>query len=86
MNHFIIESLLGITLRGDKLLMNPCLPADWPSLKIRYRYRTTFYSITIERITGKKDIVITVDGKKGTDNIIQLADDQAAHSVSVYIG
>ncbi len=83
MNYFIIESLLGISLRGDKLLLKPCLPAEWPSVKIRYRYRSTYYSITIQQGGSDKEMVIMVDGNKVVDNIIQLADDKTDHIVVV---
>src|SRR6202034_3727531 len=48
MYRLITESLLGIHLEVDSLRFTPCLPADWPAFKIHYRYRETFYHITIK--------------------------------------
>ena len=47
MYRLITESLLGVRLDVDKLRFAPCLPADWPSFKIHYRYRETVYHITV---------------------------------------
>ena len=47
MYRLITESLLGLRLEVDKLRFAPCLPAEWTSFKIHYRYRETFYHITI---------------------------------------
>ena len=47
MYRLIIESLLGVRLDVDKLRLAPCLPADWPSFKIHYRYRETVHHITV---------------------------------------
>ena len=49
MYRLIIESLLGLRLDVDKLRFAPCLPADWSSFKIHYRYRETFYHITVRK-------------------------------------
>ncbi len=41
------ETLLGLQLEGDHLRIAPCVPADWESYNIHYRYRDTFYHINI---------------------------------------
>ena len=52
MYRLAIESLLGLTLEGDKLRLAPCLPANWPGFKLRYRYRDTLYRIVVMRDGG----------------------------------
>jgi cellobiose phosphorylase len=47
MYRLAVESLLGLKREGDKLRIAPCLPADWPGFKLRYRYRDTVYSIAV---------------------------------------
>ena len=44
MYRFIMESLLGLKLEVDRLRFAPCLPAEWKSFKVHYRYRETFVS------------------------------------------
>ena len=47
MYRLIVESLLGLRLEVDKLYFAPCLPVDWTSFKLHYRYRETVYHITV---------------------------------------
>jgi len=86
MYRLIIESLLGLRLEIDKLHIEPCLPADWETFKVHYRYRETIYHITIIQIQGiNRDIRITVDGVEQHDEAIPLVDDHKEHSVEVRI-
>jgi cellobiose phosphorylase len=43
----ILESLLGIKVRGDKMEINPCLPKEWADFSLVYTYRKTKYNITV---------------------------------------
>ncbi len=47
MYRLIVESLLGLRLEVDKLRFAPCLPADWKTFKVHYRYRETVYHIAV---------------------------------------
>ncbi len=47
-----VETLLGLRLEVDKLRLAPLIPKDWESYKIHYRYRETFYHITVARPGG----------------------------------
>lgn len=84
MYRLIVESLLGLTLEVDRLQFRPCLPADWRSFVMHYRYRETFYHITVTR-TGASGSV-TVDGIIESDGTIHLIDDRKEHLVEVKIG
>ncbi len=84
MYRLIVESLLGLRLEVDKLYIEPCIPADWQTFKVHYRYRETVYHIyviqTKEIDTG---LIITVDGIQNPDKIIPLIDDRQDHTVEV---
>jgi cellobiose phosphorylase len=84
MYRLIVESLLGLTLEADRLKFRPCLPAGWRSFQVHYRYRETFYHITVSR-TGANESVM-VDGIFMRDGMIHLADDRKEHLVEVTIG
>ncbi len=87
MYQLIVNYLLGIRLKVDRLSFKPCLPEEWQSFKIHYRYRETFYHITIVR-SGPSDNVISVavDGIAREDKFLPLFDDHAEHLVEVVIG
>ncbi|MBK5277322.1 MAG: cyclic beta 1-2 glucan synthetase, partial [Bacteroidia bacterium] len=82
----IVESLLGLRLEADKLYIKPCIPADWESYKVSYRYRETIYNITILQIHGTgDDLNVTVDGAENDDKVISLVDDRQEHAIEIKI-
>ena len=96
MYRLTVETLLGLHLEVDKLRIAPCIPVNWDSYKIHYRYRETFYHITINRIGEKSEHVIrmAVDGIVISDSdvhevdrgMIPLVDDRLEHYVEVGLG
>jgi cellobiose phosphorylase len=86
MYRLIVESLLGLKLEAGRLSFAPCLPADWKTYKVHYRYRETVYHITILQTHAAKDeITVTVDGVEQDDDSIRLVDDHKEHTVEVKI-
>jgi cyclic beta-1,2-glucan synthetase len=86
MYRFIIESLLGLKLEVDRLCFAPCLPADWESFKIHYRYRETLYHISIQQAHAPNNgVTVIVDGIKQDDEAIPLRDDRQVHYAEVKI-
>ena len=87
MYRLIMESLLGLTLDVDKLRFNPRPPSNWPSFKIHYRFRRTFYHITINgSSTGNSIKMLSIDGVEQADHFVCLVDDQANHEVVLTLG
>ena len=81
----IIESFLGLQQEGTKLKIVPCIPEEWQSFKIDYRYKNTFYHIVVTQKNTAAEMILTVDGIKQEDNTITLTDDGAEHNVQVEI-
>jgi len=87
MYRLTVETLLGLQLEVNHLRIAPCIPAHWESYKIHYRYRETFYHITVKRVGEQSEhgIRVTVDGVERPDKIIPLIDDRQDHAVEVRI-
>ncbi|MDT7042203.1 GH36-type glycosyl hydrolase domain-containing protein [Candidatus Nitronereus thalassa] len=95
MYRLTVETLLGLQLEVDHLRIAPCVPAHWESYKIHYRFRETFYHITIKRVGEKSEQVIRVtvdgavvdvvsnDGTARPQGMIPLTDDRQEHYVEV---
>ena len=84
MYRLIVESLMGLHLEADSLRITPCIPAGWNQCKIHYRYRETFYHITIDSQTTPPSFYgITLDGKTVAEDCIMLVDDRRDHHVVV---
>ncbi|MEZ0271606.1 MAG: glucoamylase family protein [Methylophilaceae bacterium] len=98
MYRLTVETLLGLNLEVDRLRIAPCIPADWSSYKIQYRYRETLYRITVKHNSNqpKDTLRVTVDGVVieggGTNDAgrphatIPLVDDRREHRVEIDIG
>lgn len=86
MYQLIIESLLGLKLEVDKLYIAPCLPPEWKSFSVKYRYRNTFYQINIiQQDIQHEEATGSTNGLPIKDQTISLVDDQLDHSVEIYI-
>jgi len=84
MYRLIVESLLGLSLEVDKLRIAPCLPAEWRTFKMHYRYRETVYHISVEQTRGGNGgMVVLVDGVEQGDKTVPLVDDRQDHVVEV---
>jgi cellobiose phosphorylase len=90
MYRLVVESLLGLTTVGDTLRIAPCMPADWETFKIHYRYRETVYHIAVSQGCAGEDGATTgakvmVDGIQQHDGVIHLVDDRRDHVVEVSV-
>ncbi|RPJ77535.1 MAG: cyclic beta 1-2 glucan synthetase, partial [Desulfobacteraceae bacterium] len=87
MYRLIVETLLGLQLEVDKLRLHPRLPQDWESLKLHYRFRSTFYHITVKRAgqEAARAVQVTVDGQEQPEAALQLVDDRREHAVEVEV-
>ncbi|MFZ3130130.1 MAG: glycosyl transferase family 36, partial [Desulfosporosinus sp.] len=48
-----LEGILGITRRGERLYLQPCIPKDWPEYEVTYRWVETTYQIKVRNPLGK---------------------------------
>jgi cellobiose phosphorylase len=86
MYRLLVETLLGVNLAGDQLLLTPRIPKGWNSYKVHYRYRQTVYHITIKRLVGEweESNQLVLDGKELAGKTIPLVDDRREHFVECH--
>ena len=60
-----IEYILGLQIKNKILYINPCIPKEWRTYSIRFKFENTLYNIVIENPNGKNTGVskITVEGR-----------------------
>jgi cyclic beta-1,2-glucan synthetase len=86
MYRMIVETLLGLRIEGDRLLLGPRVPRAWDTFRIHYRHRGTFYHLTVSRAGPEATTVsVTVDGAAQPDAAIPLVDDHREHDVEVLV-
>jgi cyclic beta-1,2-glucan synthetase len=80
-----LEYVLGIKCRGDRLYIQPCVPIEWKSFSIDYRFGESIYSIEV--CCGQNQgapLTWVVDGKEVENHLyLQLVDDGKVHQVVV---
>lgn len=84
MYRLIVESLLGLHVEVDRLRITPCLPAQWTTFQMHYRYRETFYHITIHNHGPDATVRrLTLDGAELPEDFVTLIDDGQDHQIEV---
>jgi cyclic beta-1,2-glucan synthetase len=80
-----LESILGLTKRGDRLSFRPAVPASWPEFSIVYRQGRTEYRIVVREPARVKPgaTEVTLDGRRLDGDEIPLVDDGVPHDVVV---
>ncbi|MBA3969861.1 MAG: glycosyl transferase family 36, partial [Gemmatimonadetes bacterium] len=80
-----LETILGFTLRGDTLIVDPRVPRSWPEYTIVYRYGGSTYTIVVHEPGAVRagQAEVTLDGVRLGDQAIPLADDGKQHRVDV---
>jgi cyclic beta-1,2-glucan synthetase len=84
-----IEWLLGVTVHGSRLRINPCIPSGWPGFTATLRYGSSQYDIVVENPNGvcRGVAMLELDGVALADRAgILLADDGRSHRVRAVLG
>lgn len=82
MYQLIIESFMGLKREGDSLRVEACIPAEWKSVKVSYRFQKTLYIISI--IPSSDEALIAIDGRIIEGDVIPLQDDGGEHEVTIH--
>jgi cellobiose phosphorylase len=83
MYRLLLESLLGLRVRGDRLSVAPLLPANWDSFELRYCFGNTLFRVTVNQSTGDGVQRVVLDGVSQPNGEVQLIDDGREHSVEI---
>ena len=83
MYQLILESFIGLKKQGTALYFTPCMPEDWGSVKMQYRYMDTLYLIEIVQTNQKETTQIFLDDELQPDKKIPLVNDAGEHIVKI---
>jgi cyclic beta-1,2-glucan synthetase len=88
-----LESILGFTLRANRLCINPVIPAHWPGFEIIFHYRSASYEIKVDNThypidapaRSDRSQLMELDGQKlpAGAPYVPLADDGRHHLLRV---
>jgi len=89
MYRIALEYVLGFQMRGDRLLLNPCVPRTWSGFELTFTHRTSRYEITVENPQGVSRGIVRVEHDGDVlpnGGEIPLADDGATHRLRIVMG
>jgi len=79
-----LEGILGFDLKGDELIINPCVPQNWTDYSVNYKFGTSEYNIIVEfNPSTPLAPKIIVDNTEQKDFPIKLKDDGEFHTVKI---
>ena len=85
-----LEAILGFRLRGNCLMLEPCIPVCWPGFEMTYRHGSARYMISVSNPDRVQHGVAsaTVDGEplEARPCRIELQDDGGIHRVELTMG
>ncbi|MEO7767965.1 MAG: cyclic beta 1-2 glucan synthetase, partial [Ferruginibacter sp.] len=85
MYQLIIDSFIGLKKEGETMRFAPCIPPEWNTVKIRYQYKTSLFTIQYvqTREVNGEPVKVLLDGAEQAGNSIRLIDDGNPHEVMV---
>lgn len=83
-----LGEILGFKKKGSKLIIDPCIPEDWPGFQIIYKSGDTQYNIEVKNPQKVQHGVksITLDGQLLNELFVPLIDDGKLHHIVVTMG
>jgi cyclic beta-1,2-glucan synthetase len=85
-----MESILGLRVQAGMLLLDPCIPANWPGFEATLRWGAARYEIRVENAEGFERGIMqaSLDGVLiGSGPVkLRLEDDGATHLLMVQLG
>jgi cyclic beta-1,2-glucan synthetase len=83
------EWILGLRMRGSVISIDPCVPRNWPSYSMNFRYHSTRYKIVVENPScvsrGVKTVEMDGNALPNSPNI-PLVNDGGDHQIRVVLG
>ncbi len=83
-----VEEILGLQVRGERMRVNPVIPATWEGFSLRYCHGEAVYEIRVENPHGCESGVmwLEMDGQRVQDGVIALQRSLVKHQVLVRMG
>jgi cyclic beta-1,2-glucan synthetase len=87
-----IESILGVRLHGESLLIDPCIPRAWPGFALTLSHRGAMYEVSVRnpRSVSRGVVLAELDGVAQPvaqgKALMRLCGDNGVHQILVTLG
>jgi cyclic beta-1,2-glucan synthetase len=78
-----LESVLGINIQGDLLVLSPCIPPHWNDFEVMIKTTDIDYRIAAVRARSAQDVGIEFDGTPVSSRELPLYRDGRPHLIRV---
>ena len=70
----IIENILGIEIKENKIFFNPCIPDEWDEYSVKISYKTLRYKINVKNKMKKQNenLILKLDGVEQENKYIEM--------------
>jgi cellobiose phosphorylase len=83
MYQMLSESFFGLKRTGNRLSIKPCVPDNWTSFDIKYRFGETVYHLKFNRDPSAKTMNLILDGVEQRSIDLLLVNDMLPHEVKI---
>ena len=87
-----VESILGLRVQADSLVIDPCIPTAWPEFSMTLRYRGAVYEIAVHNPGNVSRGVVAVEFDGASQTVsdgkahVKLCEDRGVHAILVTLG
>lgn len=80
--------ILGVRPQADGLLIDPAIPAQWPSFRVRRSFRGAVYNMEFQNPQGVSSGIqsVTIDGQPHASNLLPVFADGKTHNIRIVMG
>jgi cyclic beta-1,2-glucan synthetase len=84
MHRAVLEFVLGIRVRGDQLVIAPCVPDEWPEFEVSLRLAGANYTVRMRR-GSVESLSLLLDGAPVAGNALGILRDERPHLVELIL-
>ena len=85
LNQLITDHFFGLRKEGSTLSFVPCVPIEWGSFKIHYKYKSSIYHISFIQNPEVGEMHVKENNIDIPEKKITLVDDGMSHVVDIVI-
>ena len=79
-----IEYILGLTIIGGNLTLHPCIPKEWESYFIQYKYGESIYNMKVKNIQKTNEIqTMMLNNVPVPEKQIKLQDNHRINEIEI---
>lgn len=80
----VIENILGLHIKGNKLYISPNIPSEWSEFSLRYLYKNSIYRINVKNTKNNiNNKIIKINGVISRKDYIELLDNNRDFTIDI---